>query len=599
MKKLITILLLFGVAYGQLPIKRGPTSILEQDAHLQAYVTFIIPVYADTTAANVSTVNKLGSLIQLKTGVVYFRDTSANAHRWTALASGSLPSLPLGQIYVGTLSGVPLAIIPGGDLGMDINGNFILNSVNPNVYPSNTFLKGAPNGKGLWTSATPVTQADLTNLLPASYYFNGLTLSATSDTVYLGGTLTKPTKLTASSTNLFGVDFGTDATGDIFYRASNGYWARLAIGGTNTVLHGGTIPSYSSVVEGDLSFTDITTNNASTSKHGLLPKLSNNAAQYLDGTGNYSVPTGTVISAANPTASVGTSAVNGSATTFMRSDAAPPISLSIVPTWSGIHTFTLAPVFSSTTASLPLKVDASKNLTSGAINLSGSEVTGALPTAKGGLATGGVAGTVSTKNSATDYDVSFLPNEDVYIAAAQALGSQIKATSVGGNFADRGANNSAFGSGVQKLVAVYVRTAATITGVMWVQITQGSYTADNTNVVGLYTYSAGTLTLVASSTDDGTIWKAAANTVNKKAFSSTYNAAPGLYFIGMLYHSSAQTTAPAIGSYATLNSSAENSFDFTNSACLNCTLNSRTSLITSSAISAFSVNGNTPCVGLY
>jgi hypothetical protein len=45
-------------------------------------------------------------------------------------------------------------------------------------------------------------------------------------------------------------------------------------------------------------------------------------------------------SGANPTAKVGTSVVNGSASTFMRSDAAPPIDLAITPTWTGAHTFT-------------------------------------------------------------------------------------------------------------------------------------------------------------------------------------------------------------------------------------------------------------------
>lgn len=43
---------------------------------------------------------------------------------------------------------------------------------------------------------------------------------------------------------------------------------------------------------------------------------------------------------ANPTAVVGLTAVNGSATTFLRSDGAPPISQSITPTWTGVHTFT-------------------------------------------------------------------------------------------------------------------------------------------------------------------------------------------------------------------------------------------------------------------
>jgi len=42
---------------------------------------------------------------------------------------------------------------------------------------------------------------------------------------------------------------------------------------------------------------------------------------------------------ANPSASVGLSAVNGSATTYMRSDAAPALSQSITPTWTGVHYF--------------------------------------------------------------------------------------------------------------------------------------------------------------------------------------------------------------------------------------------------------------------
>lgn len=42
---------------------------------------------------------------------------------------------------------------------------------------------------------------------------------------------------------------------------------------------------------------------------------------------------------ANPTASVGLAAVNGSAATFMRSDGAPALDVGIVPTWTGVHTF--------------------------------------------------------------------------------------------------------------------------------------------------------------------------------------------------------------------------------------------------------------------
>ncbi len=60
-----------------------------------------------------------------------------------------------------------------------------------------------------------------------------------------------------------------------------------------------------------------------------------------------SAAAGGSVSGANPSASVGLAAVNGSASTFMRSDAAPALSQSIAPTWSALHTFTLAPKVSA------------------------------------------------------------------------------------------------------------------------------------------------------------------------------------------------------------------------------------------------------------
>lgn len=45
---------------------------------------------------------------------------------------------------------------------------------------------------------------------------------------------------------------------------------------------------------------------------------------------------------ANPSGTIGLAAVNGSATTFIRSDGAPALSQSIAPTWTGVHTFTNA-----------------------------------------------------------------------------------------------------------------------------------------------------------------------------------------------------------------------------------------------------------------
>lgn len=58
--------------------------------------------------------------------------------------------------------------------------------------------------------------------------------------------------------------------------------------------------------------------------------------------------TPSIPSAANPSASVGLTAVNGSSDTFMRSDAAPALDQGISPTWTGDHIFSGAFALSNT-----------------------------------------------------------------------------------------------------------------------------------------------------------------------------------------------------------------------------------------------------------
>lgn len=70
-----------------------------------------------------------------------------------------------------------------------------------------------------------------------------------------------------------------------------------------------------------------------------------------------------VPSAANPTASLGLTAINGSAATYMRSDGAPALSQSITPTWTGLHTFNQAG--NATTSADVISVGTSTVATSG------------------------------------------------------------------------------------------------------------------------------------------------------------------------------------------------------------------------------------------
>ena len=214
----------------------------------------------------------------------------------------------------------------------------------------------------------------------------------------------------------------------------------------------------------------------------------------------------------------------------------------------------------------------------------------------------GNAGTATTlatarKINSVSFDGSADIDVDEKLLAYQALGSTIVAQNVNGGLGDSTGTNTMIDNRVYYM-GVYLNKARTITGVKWEQVTQGNYTADGYNGVGLYTYSGGTLTLVASSTDDGNIWKATAATIASKAFTTPYVATAGLYFVAHLYCSSAQTTAPVTG--AILGSTGSNvTTDFTNSAKLNGLQSGQTSLPATIAMSSITAYFVEPWAGLY
>jgi len=71
-------------------------------------------------------------------------------------------------------------LITGDVFGVGFTGNYTtltLNTVNTNVYGTNTLLKFSVNGKGLITSASPITNFDITGLLGYTPVPNSRTLS--------------------------------------------------------------------------------------------------------------------------------------------------------------------------------------------------------------------------------------------------------------------------------------------------------------------------------------------------------------------------------------------------------------------------------------
>lgn len=65
-------------------------------------------------------------------------------------------------------------------------------------------------------------------------------------------------------------------------------------GTTTTVLHGNAAgnPAFGAIVEADVTLSDNTTLNVSTSKHGLVPKLTNDTTKFLRDDGTFAVPAG-------------------------------------------------------------------------------------------------------------------------------------------------------------------------------------------------------------------------------------------------------------------------------------------------------------------
>lgn len=109
-----------------------------------------------------------------------------------------------------------------------------------------------------------------------------------------------------------------------------GVVSQTGAGTPTTLLHGGTSPAYSAV-------------NVTTDITGVVPTANLGSGTANSGTILYGDQTykaaPVAVTGANPTGTIGLTAVNGSASTFLRSDGAPALSQSIIPTWTGVHTF--------------------------------------------------------------------------------------------------------------------------------------------------------------------------------------------------------------------------------------------------------------------
>lgn len=147
------------------------------------------------------------------------------------------------------------------------------------------------------------------------------------------------------------------------------------------------------------------------------------------------------------------------------------------------------------------------------------------------------------------------------------------------------------------LTGIYIDRDTIVTGVRFAMATIGDYTADNNNRIGLYKVSGGNATLVASTANNGDLWKGAQYSWIQHAFSSPYNAEKGAYYIGFIYNNSAQTTAPAV--YAGEITNLSNMGSFFNEVRIKGTISNITDLPNSFQTNGISGDTASPMMILY
>lgn len=184
----------------------------------------------------------------------------------------------------------------------------------------------------------------------------------------------------------------------------------------------------------------------------------------------------------------------------------------------------------------------------------------------------------------------FITPQQTVPLALQALGSAIKFEPVMGSIWQV-TTAAVMTDGQVRFTPIYVSNPTLLTGIAFGQAIQGVFTEDNNNKIGLYKWDgAGTINLVASCANDANLWKNANNTFFKKAFSSTYQADVGLYYAASLYNTSAPSTAPQLGIFATTPATYINSLDYTTNYKLAMFVNSQTDLAASYAMSALTAS---------
>lgn len=241
----------------------------------------------------------------VKTPSIY--STSAGQDNSIAIQSTGAYSTTSGGVNVVNMAGITLQSSSGTNRAVNINPTYNQTASTANNYDlvvnrtETSLSSGAQRLLSLQVAGVEKFGVDNAGHVDATLASG--TGGTDSVVVVNGGVLKRisPTYYGSSSgtvTNVSGttnqIDVATGTTTPVISLHSGGTLPGTWALGTPA---SATLTNATGLPEGGLSLTDITTNNASTSQHGFLKKLSGASTQYMGGDGNWSTPAGTTYTA--------------------------------------------------------------------------------------------------------------------------------------------------------------------------------------------------------------------------------------------------------------------------------------------------------------
>ncbi|TFF34380.1 hypothetical protein [Mucilaginibacter psychrotolerans] len=199
-----------------------------------------------------------------------------------------------------------------------------------------------------------------------------------------------------------------------------------------------------------------------------------------------------------------------------------------------------------------------------------------------------------------DSAVSSASGDPDFMDVINDLGYTVKFSTIGSLIQSSDLATTLGSNQLRLVVLNRIQQTTVLTGAVHFQYTKGNYVADDECSLSLYKLDSttGVLTRVATTGNLPNLFKADDLSYIKTPFTAPYTAAPGIYFMGILYGCSSQTVQPEIAGNFNVNAYILNP-PLVNDIKLFSIKYSQYTSPSTVALSTCSVNNNRPWAGVY